>query len=84
MSVEVQLIIDIVLIFGAAAGGWVMKMIWDRISKNEERTDELAEKVGNIQVLVAGSYVKSADFNAITERIFTKLDEIQKEIRDRK
>ena len=37
---------------------------------------ELAEKVGNIEVLVAGQYVKREDFTQVTNQLFFKLDKI--------
>lgn len=53
-----------------------MKMIWDSYKALKETDKELAEKVSNIEVLVAGQYVKREDFAAVTNQIFSKLDKI--------
>jgi hypothetical protein len=56
--------------------GVVMKMIWDSYKSLKEADKELAEKVGNIEVLVAGQYVKREDFAQVTNQLFFKLDKI--------
>lgn len=56
-------------------GGFI-KAMWDSY-KDLRRTDkELADKVGSIEVLVAGEYVKREDFQNVTTEIFRKLDKI--------
>jgi len=56
--------------------GVLMKMIWDSYKALKETDKELADKVSNIEVLVAGQYVKREDFAAVTNQIFSKLDKI--------
>lgn len=56
--------------------GVMLKMMWDSYKSLKEADKELAEKVGNIEVLVAGQYVKREDFAAVTNQIFSKLDKI--------
>ena len=53
-----------------------MKMIWDSYKSLKEADKELAEKVGNIEVLVAWQYVKREDFAQVTNQLFFKLDKI--------
>ena len=56
--------------------GVLMKMIWDSYKDLKKTDKELADKVGNIEVLVAGQYVKREDFAQVTNQIFSKLDKI--------
>jgi hypothetical protein len=56
--------------------GAFMKVMWDSYRDLKKTDKELAEKVSNIEVLVAGQYVKRDDFNSVTTQIFAKLDKI--------
>jgi hypothetical protein len=59
------------IIFGIAG-----KVMWDSY-KDLKRTDkELADKVNNIEILVAGQYVKRDDFDRVANALFAKLDKI--------
>lgn len=59
------------IIFGA-----FLKVMWDSYKDLKKTDKELAEKVGGIEVLVAGQYVKREDFATVTNQIFSKLDKI--------
>lgn len=61
-------------------GGWFMRIMWDSLQNLQEQDRSLAEKVGKIEVLVAGEYVKKDDFDRIIERLFDKLDHIELKI----
>ena len=61
-------------------GGWFMRIMWDSLQGLQKQDRELAEKVGRIEVLVAGEYVRKDDFDRIIERLFDKLDHIELKI----
>ena len=61
-------------------GGWFMRIMWDSVQGLQKQDRELAEKVGKIEVLVAGEYVKKEDFDRVIERLFDKLDHIELKI----
>jgi hypothetical protein len=63
--------------------GWAMRILWDTLRELKETDRDLAEKVGRMEVLVAGEYVKKADFDTIMLRLFEKLDHIDAKL-DRK
>jgi hypothetical protein len=63
--------------------GWAMRILWDTLKELKETDRDLAEKVGRMEVLVAGEYVKKTDFDTIMLRLFEKLDHIESKI-DRK
>ena len=60
-----------------ALGGWWMRVMWQSLKELEQQDSKLADKVGNIEVLVAGQYVKRDDMNRDMAIIFAKLDRIE-------
>lgn len=64
----------------AFLGGAVMKSVWDALKKQQEETSALVAKVQNIEVLVAGSYVKTDHFEQVVTAIFAKLDKIYEKL----
>jgi len=60
--------------------GFLLKSIWDAVKDLQIADKDLADKVGRIEVLVAGEYVKRAEFDKIMLRLFEKLDHIEEKI----
>ena len=60
-------------------GGFI-KAMWDSYKDLKKTDTELAEKVNQIEVLVAGTYVKRDDFDRMAHAIFAKLDKISDKI----
>lgn len=56
--------------------GAVIKAMWDSYKDLKKADVALAEKVNQIEVLVAGQYVKRDDFDRVAHAIFAKLDKI--------
>lgn len=54
-----------------------IKAMYDSLRDLKKADKELADKVGKIEVLVAGEYVKRDDFDKVANVIFTKLDDIR-------
>ena len=59
---------------------WVVKSLWDAVRDLQDSDRKLTEKINNIEVLVAGDYVKREDFRIEMERLFKKLDAIEQKI----
>lgn len=57
--------------------GWVLKTLWSSLKELQSADTRLAEKVQNIEVLVAGKYVTREDFINFNNAIFKKLDDIE-------
>ena len=57
--------------------GWILNNLWTAVKELQATDKELAEKVGQIEVLVAGRYVTRDEFNATLNQVFTKLDTIR-------
>ena len=54
-----------------------MKTVFSSVKDLQQADQKLAEKVGEIEVLVAGHYCKKDDLEKMTTAIFTKLDRIE-------
>ena len=63
--------------------GFLLNVVWQAVKDLQNADKQLADKVGSIEVLVAGNYVRRDSFDAAVERIFQKLDHIEEKI-DRK
>lgn len=58
------------------AGGWWMKVIHESVRDLQADDRKLADKVGSIEVLVAGNYVKRDEMEKALSAIFAKLEKI--------
>lgn len=68
-----QSIVNTIITLGAGVFGWIMKTLWDSVRK-------LEKEVSDIEILVAGQYVKRDEFRQDIQRIFEKLDVIEAKI----
>ena len=57
--------------------GFFRNSIWQAIKDLQKADKELTAKVAEIEVLVAGAYVKKNDFNELSKALFSKLDRIE-------
>lgn len=74
---EYQVFFDVAVGIIGVLGGWVLNTVWGAVKDLQEADKELAEKVGQIEVLVAGRYVTRDEFNTVLNQMFTKLDNIR-------
>lgn len=71
-----DLINAIIGIVGAGAGWW-MKTMWESLRELQRADTSLVEKVGAIEVLVAGQYVRRDEVEKLFSAVFVKLDRIE-------
>jgi len=71
---ESQTIFDVVLGAAMVLGGWWMRVMWESLKDLRDQDQILADKVSQIEVLVAGEYIKRDEFDRSIQRIFDKLD----------
>ena len=76
MSVDYQVLFNIVLGVGSAAVGWILRVVWAAIASLQEDDKILTAKVAAIETLVAGQYVKLADHRADLAVVAVKLDRL--------
>jgi len=74
---EYQVFFDVAVGVIGVLGGWVLNTVWGAVKDLQEADKELAEKVGQIEVLVAGRYVTREEFNTTLSQVFIKLDTIR-------
>ena len=65
--------------FGALIG-FLLNTVWQAVKDLQTADKELAGKVSEIEVLVAGDYVKREEFNQTVTAMFAKLDRIEDKI----
>lgn len=63
--------------------GFLLNAVWQAVKDLQSADKVLAEKVGSIEVLVAGTYVRKDEFMSQMNALFAKLDKIEDKI-DRK
>jgi CHASE3 domain sensor protein len=62
--------------FGALTG-FLLSAVWQAVKDLQAADKELATKVAEIEVLVAGAYVKKDEFTSSVNALFAKLDRIE-------
>lgn len=56
--------------------GFFLHSVWNAVKDLQSADTKLASKVAEIEVLVAGNYVKKEEFDRVVQRLFEKLDSI--------
>lgn len=64
--------------------GFLLNVVWQAVKDLQKADKVLAERVGEIEVLVAGSYITRTDFTNVTDAIFRKLDHIEDKLDTKK
>lgn len=77
---DYQTLFNLVVGFLGVIGGWWLNAMWSSIKDLQVMDRDLAEKVGSIEVLVAGQYVTREEYTNTLNAIFVKLDRIQETI----
>ena len=75
-----QTIINWVLAGFGGLTGFLLKAVWQAVKDLQSADKELTKKVSEIEVLVAGAYVKKEEFSTAVAALFTKLDRIEDKI----
>ena len=71
-----QTIINWLLAGFSALIGFLLNAVWQAVKDLQNADKVLADKVGSIEVLVAGDYVKKDEFMSQMNALFAKLDKI--------
>ena len=72
-----QLLFNVIIGALYLVAGWLMKVMWDSLRDLRTADTILADKVGTMEVLVAGSYAKRDELDKMANAIFLKLDRIE-------
>lgn len=57
--------------------GFLLNSVWQAVKDLQKADRDLATKVAEIEVLVAGDYLKRDEFSETIKTMFTKLDRIE-------
>jgi uncharacterized membrane protein YccF (DUF307 family) len=60
--------------------GFLLHAVWQAVKDLQMADKEITEKIGQIEVLVAGNYVKKDEFQDSIKALFAKLDKIEDKI----
>lgn len=72
-----QTIINWLLAGFGALIGFLLNAVWQAVKDLQETDKSLASKVAEIEVLVAGAYVRKDEFTQSVNALFSKLDRIE-------
>ncbi len=62
--------------FGAALA-FILRVVWEGLRELQRADVEIATRVSEMQLLVAGNYVKKEDLESSVKALFAKLDKIE-------
>lgn len=74
---QAQLVFNWFVGIASGALGFVVKVLYDKLSDLQRADLELAAKVQSIEVLVAGQYIKRSEMEKTIDALFLKLDRIE-------
>lgn len=60
--------------------GFLLHAVWQATKDLQKADAELAKRVSEIEVLVAGNYVTRQEFERAIDKIFDKLDSIDRKL----
>lgn len=75
-----QTVINWIIAGAGALLGIFLKALLDSVKDLQKADQALTRQVSEIEVLVAGSYVKRDDMDKLTAAIFAKLDRIESKL----
>lgn len=78
-----QTLINAIIAGVGAAVAFVLRVIWEGLRELQKADVDLTTKISEIQLLVAGNYVKKDEVDGIVRALFAKLDKIEDKL-DRK
>lgn len=70
-------IFNVILGLFMLLAGFLLNTLWNAVKDLQAADKALAEKVSQIDVLVAGDYVKRVDMERVIASLFLKLDRIE-------
>lgn len=75
-----QTLVNWILAAASALIGALLNAMWQAVKDLQKSDMALADKVSEVEILVAGSYVKRDELSAMTNALFAKLDRIEEKL----
>lgn len=83
MAVDYQMLFNLLVGIVGILFGWILNTLWSELRKLQAADDKLADKVNNIEVIVAGSYVKRDELAVAMRDLHHKLDRIEERLNEK-
>lgn len=74
---DLQTIFNIAVGLSGGLGGFILKMIWDAIKDVQVADTKLSADISSLKVMVAGDYVKRAEYKTDLQSIADGLKRIE-------
>lgn len=71
---DTQTIINIAFGLVHVMGGWILRTFWSEIKGLQTRDSQLTDKIGSMEVLVAGRYVTREELQSSLGTILSSID----------
>ena len=78
--VDFQTAFNVLLVAFSALAGWLLNNLTQSMRDLTRADANLAVKVQNIELLVAGNYIKREEFDSKINAVFHKLDKIDEKL----
>lgn len=75
-----QTVINWLFVIASAGIGFFVRAVWEAVKELQRADKDLAQKVSNIEVLVAGAYVTREEHAGAMRALFAKLDRIEEKL----
>ena len=83
ISVTLQMALNIAMLIVATLGGWVAKMLFDRLDKLEKADEKQMAAITDLRAIIPERYAPKDEVERIGDRLFEALRRIEDKI-DRK
>lgn len=80
MIMDPQFILNVLFGLISFLAGWIINVLWAALKDLQQADKELSDKVEQIEVLVAGDYIRKSDFERFSDAVFKKLDRIDEKL----
>lgn len=80
MIMDSQFILNVLFGLISFLAGWIINVLWAALKDLQQADKELSDKVEQIEVLVAGDYIRKSDFERFSDAVFKKLDRIDEKL----
>ena len=75
-----QIMINLLLGCFGTLIGFLMHILWQAVKDLQSSDKDMNDKISDIEVLVAGSYMTRGELTEIMKTVFTKLDRIEQKL----
>lgn len=60
--------------------GFMLRVMWQSVKDLQSSDKDILDRIGSVEILVAGEYLKREEFSRLSNKIFNKLDRIEEKL----